>query len=132
VQVFDYELQQQLVPYMKHMNPLPGIFDPSFIAANQASRADNVISGTKQEQMETVRQQLRDFKAQHGLDKVIVLWTANTERYAELAEGVNDTAGAPPPAWFQDDQRPPPPPLGVVHRSQRAGCRQRARSAQAQ
>jgi len=28
----------------------------------------------------------------NNLDKVIVLWTANTERYAEIIEGVNDTA----------------------------------------
>ena len=32
------------------------------------------------------------FKEAHGLDKVIVQWTANTERYADLIEGVNDTA----------------------------------------
>ena len=34
----------------------------------------------------------RSFKQQHGLDKVIVQWTANTERYAEIIPGVNDTA----------------------------------------
>jgi myo-inositol-1-phosphate synthase len=34
----------------------------------------------------------RNFKAEHNLDKVIVLWTANTERFAEIIPGVNDTA----------------------------------------
>ena len=34
----------------------------------------------------------RDFKATNNLDKVIVQWTANTERYADILEGVNDTA----------------------------------------
>lgn len=29
----------------------------------------------------------------HELDKVIVQWTANTERYADVITGVNDTAG---------------------------------------
>jgi myo-inositol-1-phosphate synthase len=33
-----------------------------------------------------------DFKAANNLDKVIVQWTANTERFAEIIEGVNDTA----------------------------------------
>lgn len=33
-----------------------------------------------------------DFKSTHGLDSVIVLWTANTERYAAMIPGVNDTA----------------------------------------
>ena len=35
MQVLDFELQRQLVPYMKDMTPLPGIYDPDFIAANQ-------------------------------------------------------------------------------------------------
>lgn len=33
-----------------------------------------------------------DFRAANGLDKVVVLWTANTERYADIIPGVNDTA----------------------------------------
>lgn len=33
-----------------------------------------------------------EFKESNGLDKVIVQWTANTERFAELIDGVNDTA----------------------------------------
>ena len=32
------------------------------------------------------------FKAANNLDKVIVQWTANTERFADLIAGVNDTA----------------------------------------
>ena len=30
-------------------------------------------------------------KQQNGLDQVIVLWTANTERYADIVPGINDT-----------------------------------------
>uniref|UniRef100_A0A7S3VRE0 inositol-3-phosphate synthase n=1 Tax=Dunaliella tertiolecta TaxID=3047 RepID=A0A7S3VRE0_DUNTE len=90
-QVLDWNLQQQLVPYMKDLHPLPGIYDPEFIAANQAERADNCIKGSKAEQVEVVRGQIRDFKKNTGVDKVIVLWTANTERYSQVVEGVNDT-----------------------------------------
>ncbi len=35
MQVLDFELQRQLVPYMRDLVPLPGIYDPDFIAANQ-------------------------------------------------------------------------------------------------
>ena len=70
-----------------------GIYDVDFIAANQAERANNVITGTKSEQIEVIRKDLRDFKEKHSLDKIIVLWTANTERYAAITEGINDTAG---------------------------------------
>jgi myo-inositol-1-phosphate synthase len=63
-----------------------------FIAANQGERADNVLKGTKWEMMEQVRSDIRDFRKQKGLDKVIVLWTANTERFCDVAPGLNDTA----------------------------------------
>jgi len=79
---------------MSKMVPLPSIYYPDFIAANQENRADNVLPGSKacMEHVEKIRKDIRDFKAANGLDKVIVLWTANTERYAELIDGVNDTA----------------------------------------
>lgn len=93
-QVLDFDLQRQLMPFMKDMKPMPAIFAPDFIAANQEDRANNVLTGTKQEQLEKVRQDIRDFKTREKLDKVIVLWTANTERFCDVREGLNDTADA--------------------------------------
>ena len=90
--VLDFDLQRKLYPHMKDMIPLPSVYFPDFIAANQGVRADNVLTGSKQEQMEQVRKDIREFKANNGLDNVIVLWTANTERFACVEEGVNDTA----------------------------------------
>ncbi|KAJ4395846.1 Myo-inositol-1-phosphate synthase [Gnomoniopsis smithogilvyi] len=79
---------------MAEMKPLPSIYYPDFIAANQEDRADNVIPGTKacMAHVEQIRKDIQTFKSQHGLDKVIVQWTANTERYADILSGVNDTA----------------------------------------
>ena len=74
------------------MVPLPAIFDPSFVAPNQKTRADNVIPGTKQEQLDTVRKQMKEFKEKNGLEKLIILWTANTERYCDIKEEVHSTA----------------------------------------
>jgi myo-inositol-1-phosphate synthase len=91
-QVLDYDLQRQLYPYMKEIAPMPSIYFPDFIAANQCHRANNILQGTKQEQMETIRSNIRDFRNENSLDKVIVLWTANTERLTQLEEGVHDTA----------------------------------------
>uniref|UniRef100_A0A1A8KP52 inositol-3-phosphate synthase n=1 Tax=Nothobranchius kuhntae TaxID=321403 RepID=A0A1A8KP52_NOTKU len=91
-QVLDWSLQEQLRPYMCCLKPRPSISIPDFIAANQDSRADNVLTGTMAEQMERVRADIRDFKLSSGVDKVIVLWTANTERFCDITPGVNDTA----------------------------------------
>jgi myo-inositol-1-phosphate synthase len=95
-EVLDYDLQRQVAPHMAAMGaPLPSIYYPDFIAANQEARADNVISGEdKQAHLEHIRKDIREFKAKHGLDRVIVFWTANTERYADIIPGVNDTADA--------------------------------------
>lgn len=90
--VLDWELQEKLRPHMKDMKPLPSMYFPEFIAANQEQRADNVLSGSKQQQMEQVRQDIRAFRSDNGLDKVIVLWTANTERFAAVEEGLNESA----------------------------------------
>lgn len=76
------------------MVPLPSIYYADFIALNQEERADNILEGTRacNAHIETLRQNMRDFKAANNLDKVIVLWTANTERYADVIPGINDTA----------------------------------------
>lgn len=92
--VLEPSLKMQVRKEMAAMRPLPGIYYPDFIAANQDSRADNVQPGSKacNAHIEQLRKDIRDFKANNELDKVIVLWTANTERYASELAGVNDTA----------------------------------------
>ncbi|KAK4195163.1 putative inositol-3-phosphate synthase [Triangularia verruculosa] len=93
-QVLEPGLKQLVAKEMASMVPLPSIYYPDFIAANQEKRADNVIEGTKASMahVEKIRQDIRDFKAANNLDRVIVQWTANTERFSALIDGVNDTA----------------------------------------
>lgn len=91
-EVLDWDLQRQLIPFMSEITPLPSIYFPDFIAANQSERADNVITGkNKKELLEHIRNDIKEFKTKNNLDKVIVLWTANTERFSEVREGLNDT-----------------------------------------
>jgi myo-inositol-1-phosphate synthase len=91
-QVLEVTLQDKVYDLMKDMKPLPSIFDLDFVAENQKERADNVIAGTKAHAVEVVRGHIRDFKAANQLETVIVLWTANTERWCLFKEGVHDTA----------------------------------------
>nr|AAK21969.1 myo-inositol 1-phosphate synthase [Avicennia marina] len=90
-QGLDIDLQKQLRPYMEHMVPLPGIYYPDFIAANQGSRANNVIKGTKKEQVQQVIKDIKEFKEKTKVERVVV-GTANTERYSNVVVGLNDTA----------------------------------------
>ncbi|XP_038632511.1 inositol-3-phosphate synthase 1-B-like [Scyliorhinus canicula] len=51
-QVLDWQLQEQLKPHMKKFHPRPSVYIPEFIAANQEDRADNLIQGSKKEQVQ--------------------------------------------------------------------------------
>lgn len=93
--VLDVNLQKQLYPLMSAIKPRKALFDINFVAANQAERADNVLDNSKLskwQQVQQIKADIEDFKKSKQLDKVIVLWTANTERFTELIEGVHDTA----------------------------------------
>uniref|UniRef100_A0A7E4ZYI1 Inositol-3-phosphate synthase n=1 Tax=Panagrellus redivivus TaxID=6233 RepID=A0A7E4ZYI1_PANRE len=91
--VFQPDLIQQLKPAMEQIVPKPSIYYPDFIASNQGARANNVIPGeSKQEHLERIRSDIREFKQKHDLECVIVLWTANTERYTDIQAGLNGTA----------------------------------------
>jgi len=92
--VLPVDLQRQLRPEMEKITPMPSCYYPDFIASNQAARADNVMPGETAcwAHVEALRTDIREFKKANGLDKVIVLWTANTERFCEVTKGIHDTA----------------------------------------
>lgn len=92
-EVLEYDLQVQLTPYMKNMVPLPAVYYEDFIALNQKERATNILAGNdKKQHLEQVREQIRTFKAENKVDKVVIMWSANTERFCKVTNGVHDTA----------------------------------------
>lgn len=50
-QVLDWGLQEQLWPHLEALRPRPSVYIPEFIAANQSVRADNLILGTRAQQV---------------------------------------------------------------------------------
>ncbi|KAJ8764185.1 hypothetical protein K2173_005113 [Erythroxylum novogranatense] len=66
-------------PYMESLVLLPGIYDPDLIAVNQDSHVNNVIKGTKKEQVQQIIKDIKENEEKNKVEKVI-LWTANTER----------------------------------------------------
>eukprot|EP00171_Calliarthron_tuberculosum_P009813 IDg9813t1 len=94
-QVLEPDLRRQLRPHLEKLKPMAGAFDPVFIAKNQALRATNTIASTnKREQLDTLRADIRAFKARHFVEFVVVVWTANSEKYAAETEDVHGTADA--------------------------------------
>jgi len=91
--VLEPDLQRQVTPIMKEYKPLPSVYYPDYIAANQLERANNVIPGNdKKAHLEQLRKDIRNFKATNTLDSLVVIWSANTERFSDIVVGVNDTA----------------------------------------
>jgi len=85
--VLEPTLIEQLREDLECITPLPAALNPDFIAANQADRADNVITGTNRELIDIIRGNIREMKARTG--KVVLLWTANTEMF--LLPEINNT-----------------------------------------
>lgn len=77
--VLEPSLIEALKPELESIKPLPSVLNPDFIAANQSDRVDNQFVGTNEECIAKIRQDIREMKKK--VDKVIVLWTANTEMY---------------------------------------------------
>lgn len=46
----------------------------------KVDRAVHLIRGTRHEQYLQIRADIKDFRDKNKLDRIIVLWTANTER----------------------------------------------------
>jgi myo-inositol-1-phosphate synthase len=77
--VLEPTLIEQLKEELSNIHPLKACLNPDFIASNQTDRADNVRMGTNQDMIDAIRADIRESKKRN--DKVIVLWTANTEMF---------------------------------------------------
>ncbi|CAH0564849.1 unnamed protein product [Brassicogethes aeneus] len=119
--VLEPSLLQQLGAHLQGLKPRPSIYDQDFIAANQKDRADNVIKGTKQEQIEQILRDINDFKQKTKVDKVIIMWTANTERFCDVVPGVNDTL-ANLKKSIETDHKEISPSTLFAYASLKAGC----------
>lgn len=77
--VLEPALIEQLKDDLEAIKPLSAALNPDFIAANQSERTNNIFHGTNQEVIDKLRKDIQEHKKK--CDKVIVLWTANTEMY---------------------------------------------------
>ena len=75
--VLEPDLINKLEDKLKEIVPLKAAFNPDYIAANQSDRVSNAATGTNEEVINKIREDIRNCKERN--EKVIVLWTANTE-----------------------------------------------------
>ena len=67
--VLEPTLKFQVEKQMEQMNPLPSVYYPDFIAANQGERADNVLEGSKASMahVEQIRKDIRYASKNHAV-----------------------------------------------------------------
>ena len=65
---------------LESITPMPAVFDPSYV-----KRLDgpNTKSGSRMEQGEQLRDDIRRFRAEHGCDRLVMIWCGSTEAYLE-------------------------------------------------
>lgn len=86
---------------LEAIKPLTAAFDH-----NYAKRldGDNVKKGTRRELIDQLRQDIRTFKVEKNLDRVVVLWAASTEVYVPVDEKVHCTLADLDAAIDADDK----------------------------
>ena len=68
---------------LREIAPMPAAFDPAYV---KRLDGENTKTGGKREVLEQLRQDIRDFREAHGLDRVVMIWAASTEVYYEVGE----------------------------------------------
>jgi myo-inositol-1-phosphate synthase len=81
--VLNWQIEEKLRDQLSKIKPMRGYYSPGFIASNQRERANHVIDETMSlvRVLGLLRENIREFKERVG--RVVVMWTANTERMIE-------------------------------------------------
>jgi myo-inositol-1-phosphate synthase len=79
-----YEHIEPIADFLRGIKPLPAVFDNRYVTRIDGT---NVKTGaTKRDLGEQLRQDIRDFRAQHGCDRLVMVWCASTEVFLQVSE----------------------------------------------
>jgi myo-inositol-1-phosphate synthase len=77
--VLEREHIERVAEFLRGITPLPAAFDNKYVTR---INGPNVKRGkTKRDLAEQIRQDIRDFKSRHKVDRVVIVWCASTEIY---------------------------------------------------
>ena len=76
--VFDkHEHVFPIKDFLEGITPMPAVFDQQYVKRLTGTNVKK--AGTKRELAEALRQDIRDFKAKHGVARCVIVWCASTE-----------------------------------------------------
>ncbi len=71
-----HEHVEPIADFLKTIKPMPAAFDQYYVKRLQGT---NVKTGTKRQQADALRKDIQDFKATHGVSRMVMVWCASTE-----------------------------------------------------
>jgi myo-inositol-1-phosphate synthase len=90
---------------LKEIEPMPAVFDRDYVRRLDGNNVKPAAS--KREHAEALRKDIRDFKAAHGCDRMVVIWCASTEAYLEPGPAHQDLASLEAAMDASDPSIPP-------------------------
>jgi myo-inositol-1-phosphate synthase len=77
--VLSHEDIEATAEFLKSITPLPAAFEQKYVTRIDGTHVKK--GKTKRDLAEQIRQDIRDFKARHRLERVVIVWCASTEIY---------------------------------------------------
>ncbi|MGJ1196850.1 inositol-3-phosphate synthase [Sphingobacterium spiritivorum] len=95
----------QVKEVLENIKPMKAVFDKNFVKNLDGTHIKSET--TRRELADAARKDIRDFKEQNGLDRVVIVWCGSTERYIETNDAFSTVAKLEE-ALDNDDKRIPP------------------------
>jgi len=90
---------------LREIEPMPAVFDPNYVRRLDGSNVK--AKASKRELAEALRKDIRDFKAAHACDRMVVIWCASTEIYLEPGPAHQDLEALEAAMDANDESVPP-------------------------
>ena len=95
-------LLRKVEPELRAIKPWPGVVSPAFLATADAAHV--VTAKTHREELEILARNVKDFKAAHKLERVVIVNLGSTERHTEVSD-VHRTVAAFEAGIQRSDER---------------------------
>lgn len=82
--VLDKELLDQVKDELEAIKPMKAVFDKNYVKKLDGPHVKKASNWY--EYMEMVRKDIRNFKKEHNLDRLVMIWTGSTEIYMKPSE----------------------------------------------
>ena len=82
--VLDQQLLDKMKPELEAIKPMKAVFDKSYVENLDGPNVKK--AATKMDLAEMLVKDMQDFKKQHNLNRIVVIWCASTEKYIQPSD----------------------------------------------